>query len=66
MTGSRKKLDIHLLNPTLQDDLIPSSLRQEECAAEQLRSQLLVWTVSGRTLIGMDQQGPYLVLTAAD
>ncbi|MSA71035.1 hypothetical protein [Holdemania massiliensis] len=66
MTGSRKKLDIHLLNPTLQEDLIPYSLRQEECAAEQLRDQLLVWAVSGRALIGWISRGPYLILTAAD
>ncbi|MCH1939380.1 hypothetical protein [Holdemania massiliensis] len=60
MTDGKKMRDVHLLNPGLQEDLTPYSLRQEECAAEQLRRQLLVWTVSGRALIGIDQQGPGL------
>lgn len=58
MTGGRKKKDVRLLGLRFEEDLIPYSLRQEECAAEQLRRQLLVWTVSGRALIGIDQQGP--------
>ena len=57
MTSDRKEMGVPLLEPSFQEELIPYSLRQEECAAEQLRSHLLVWTVSGRALIGMDQQG---------